>query len=325
MLKEKLVSATSGRNDGMKILNSFKGLKNEFPNIVVGLGNFDGVHIGHQRLIKEVVETAADIGGTAVICTFFPHPTTILDPQNVPLMLMSQQNKEQMMAKLGVDVVVLLPFNKEFAQITAEDFIQEILFNEMNVQRVVVGYNYTFGRRGQGTIETLNKHSNQYNYKLQVIAPVSIEGQVVSSTHIRNLLSEGNVDQAAKFLGYRPCIEGWVVTGDRRGGNTLGFPTANLNLDEKMLAPANGVYSVHVELRGEVFLGVANVGTKPTFNGHGHRNLEVHLLDFNADIYGEKITVKFLRRLRNEKRFNSAHDLVSQINQDIQMALQDRV
>lgn len=308
----------------MKILNSFKGLKNEFPNIVVGLGNFDGVHIGHQQLIKEVVETAANIGGTAVICTFFPHPMAILNPDNVPLMLMSHQSKEEMMAKLGVDVMMLLPFNKEFAQIAAEDFIEKILFNEMNVKSVVVGYNYTFGRRGQGTVETLREYATEYNYQVQVIEPVSLDGQVVSSTQIRNLLLKGDVELAAKFLGYRPFIEGWVVTGDRRG-NKLGFPTANLNLDEHMLTPANGVYSVHVEIRGEVFLGVANVGTKPTFNGQNHRNLEVHLLDFNADIYGEKIKVKFLRRLRNEKRFSSAHDLVSQINLDIQMALLDRV
>lgn len=308
----------------MDILNSYKGLKNQYTRIVLGLGNFDGVHIGHQKLIKTVVESAREIGGTAVICTFFPHPKAVLDPDNAPLMLMSPQDKEQMMEQLGIDVVLQLPFDKEFAKITAEDFIEQILFQEMNVQRIVVGYNYTFGRFGRGTVETLRQYEQQYHYKLQVIPPVSINGQVASSSHIRHLLAMGDVEQAAKFLGYRPRVVGWVVTGDRRG-NTLGFPTANINLDDKIMAPANGVYSVHVEIQGEVFLGVANVGTKPTFNGQGDRNLEVHLLDFNEDIYGEKIKVEFLRRLRNEKRFNSPHDLVNQINLDIQMALQDRV
>lgn len=325
MLTNNLASAAAGRDDRIRVLNSCKGLKDEFNNIVVGLGNFDGVHIGHQQLIKEVVETAAGIGGTAVICTFNPHPMAVLNPDHAPLLLLSQPSKEGIMAKLGVDVLLVLPFNKEFAKITAEYFIKDILFKELAAKKIVVGYNYSFGRQGQGKVETLEKYAQQYHYEVQVIEPVSISNQVVSSTYIRKLLNQGEVGQASNFLGYPPFVKGCVVIGDGRGNKELGFPTANLNLGEQMLTPANGVYSVKVEINGEFFLGLANVGVKPTFNGHRHRNLEVHLLDFDANIYGEQITVNFLRRLRNERKFSSSDDLVSQINRDIKMVLQDRV
>lgn len=309
----------------MIALNSFKGLKNKFSNIVVGIGNFDGVHIGHQKLIKQVINTAENIGGTAVVLTFDPHPLAVLSPKDEPPKLLTRQGKEKMIRCLGADVLLSIPFSLDFAKMTAEQFINDILFSELAVKGVVVGYNYTFGNRGKGNVETLKNYTEKYGYTLQIIDPVSIDDQVVSSTLIRKLLLQGDVEKATRFLGYSPLVEGVVVTGDRRG-NTIGFPTANLELDNKLLSPANGVYSVYVEINKDSYLGVANIGTKPTFNGQsGKRNLEVHLLDFNNNIYGNKIVVKFLRKLRNEKRFNSVSDLISQINQDIEMAISDRV
>ncbi|MEG6615715.1 bifunctional riboflavin kinase/FAD synthetase [Peptococcaceae bacterium 1198_IL3148] len=309
----------------MIVLNSFKGLKNKFHNIVVGIGNFDGVHIGHQKLIKQVINTAKNNEGTAIVMTFDPHPLAVLSPKDEPPKLLSQQAKEKMMQCLGIDALLSIPFNLDFANMTPEQFINDILFEELAVQGIVVGYNYTFGNRGLGDVTTLKKYQEKYGYTLQVIEPVTINDQVVSSTLIRKMLLEGEVEKATKFLGYTPFVEGIVVTGDRRG-NTIGFPTANLELSDKLLSPANGVYSVHVEINDDTYLGVANIGTKPTFNGQSnYRNLEVHLLDFNDDIYGDTIVVKFLRRLRNEKRFNSVSDLITQINQDIEMTISNRV
>ncbi|MBM7854443.1 riboflavin kinase/FMN adenylyltransferase [Desulfohalotomaculum tongense] len=308
----------------MIVKNSFQGLKNKFRNIVVGLGNFDGVHIGHQKLITKVVDTARSINGTATIFTFNPHPLAVLDPKNDPPKLLSQQNKEKIMGKLGVDVILSIPFNYQFAKIEPEDFIKKVLHQQMGVCDVVVGYNFSFGRKGRGTADTLRQYAEKYRYTLHVIPPVTIGEQVVSSTVIRKMLLAGDVETAAKLLGYLPFVQGVVVTGDRRG-NAIGFPTANINLNSKTLAPANGVYSVHVEINGETYLGVANIGRKPTFNKTGGtRNLEVHLLDFSGNIYGQLITVKFLRRLRSEQRFNSVNELICQIEQDIQMALSHR-
>ncbi|MTI82249.1 MAG: bifunctional riboflavin kinase/FAD synthetase [Firmicutes bacterium] len=307
----------------MIVKNSFQGLKNKFRNIVVGMGNFDGVHIGHQKLIKNVVKEARSINGTAVVFTFSPHPLAVLNPEKDPPKLLSQQNKEHIIGKLGVDVVLSIPFDMQFAKISPDEFIRKVLYEELNVRRVVVGYNFSFGNMGKGTPETLNKYSDQYGYLVNVISPVTLDNQVVSSTVIRGLILEGNVDRAAELLGYTPFLTGTVITGERRG-NTIGFPTANLNLDNKMLVPANGVYSVHVKINGDTYLGVANIGCKPTFNNGNNRNLEVHLLDFSGDLYGQEIRVSFIRHLRSEQKFNSVNELINQIRQDIEMALSDR-
>lgn len=309
----------------MIVKDSFQGLKDRFRRIVVGLGNFDGVHIGHQKLITKVVNTARSIGGTAVIFTFNPHPMAVLNPQDDPPKLTTQQAKEKLMGGLGVDVILSVPFTSNFAKLTPEQFIKEVLVDELAVKSVVVGYNYTFGNRGLGNPDTLKMFSEEYGYNVEVIPPISIDGQVVSSTIIRRLIFEGDVETARKFLGHAPYVDGIVVTGDRRG-NTIGFPTANLNFDQGMVIPAKGVYSVHVAINRDTHLGVANVGIKPTFNGAGGKiNLEVHLLDFVGDIYGKMITVSFIRRLRSEKRFNSVQELVSQIQLDIEKALVDRI
>ncbi len=307
----------------MIVTNSFAGIKDKFKNIVVGMGNFDGVHVGHQKLMHMVVDRARSINGTAVVFTFNPHPLAVLDPKSDPPKLLTQKAKERIIAGLGIDVILSVPFSTEFAKINPEDFIHNVLYKELAVRGIVVGYNFTFGNRGLGCSDTLKQFAAKYNYTIDVIPAVTIEGQVVSSTLIRKLLKEGNIKKAEQLLGYKPFIEGIVISGDRRG-NTLGFPTANIALDNNLVTPPNGVYSVHVQVNDDVYLGVANIGTKPTFNSGSERNLEVHLLDFKGDLYGQEVTVNFLRRLRNEQRFNSVNDLVNQIQQDIKMALIDR-
>ncbi len=304
----------------MLVYESLTGLKDRYPNITVALGNFDGIHLGHQRLIGEAVAIARRNNGTAAVLTFHPHPMAVLKPELAPPMLLDQEAKRRMMAELGVDILILLPFTLNFAQLSPEEFIKDVLVKQLNVKAIVIGYNYSFGHRGRGNPETIWKYADECCYTLSVIPPVKVGSQVVSSTLIRNKLAEGDVAAAQKLLGYYPFTEGTVVLGDRRG-NTLGFPTANIDCPAGMMVPARGVYSVHVDMDGETYLGVANVGTKPTFNGSNQRiNIEVHLLDFCGDIYGKKIKVKYVRRLRDERKFSSITDLVNQIQADVQSA-----
>lgn len=307
----------------MRVYENLSGLKDRYANITLALGNFDGIHLGHQRLIGEAVEIARRSNGTAAVLTFDPHPMQVLKPELAPPMLLDRDAKRLKMAQLGVDVLLLLPFTREFARLSPEEFIKEILVEQLKVTGIVVGYNYTFGHKGQGTPDTLWKYADECGYELYVIPPVKLSNQVVSSTLIRSQLAEGNVTTARKLLGYYPFTEGTVVLGDRRG-NTLGFPTANIDCPEGMMVPANGVYSVRVELDGDTFLGVANVGTKPTFHHNNLRpNIEVHLLDFCGDIYGKTIKVNYLRRLRDERKFSSITDLVNQIQIDVHSARND--
>lgn len=300
----------------MQLFSHWHDLKYKHKNLVIGLGNFDGVHIGHQKLILELVNLAKEVKGTPAVFTFHPHPLAVLTPENCPPQLLSQKSKQKFIAKLGVQILLQVPFDLKLAGLSPENFVKSILIKELNVRGLVVGYNYTFGHRGRGTPALLEELSSGYGYELKVIPPVMVEGQAVSSTLIRNLLIKGEVSQAAKYLGYYPFTEGLVVAGKKRGGRTLGFPTANLELDHNILVPANGVYSAKVHLDQDTYLGVANIGVKPTFQDE-RRNIEVHLLDFCRDLYGQKIKISFTSRLRGEKRFATPSDLVKQIERDI--------
>ncbi|SHI43869.1 bifunctional riboflavin kinase/FAD synthetase [Desulfofundulus thermosubterraneus] len=304
----------------MKVYETWEGMRNQYANLMVGLGNFDGVHLGHRQLICKMVTAARERKATPAVFTFHPHPLAVLDPEHAPPLLLTPHAKEKIMCRLGVEVLLRVPFTAEFARIGPREFIEEVLFRGLGVKTVFVGYNYTFGYRGEGTPELLKEYSRKYGFEVHVVPPVTVDGQVVSSTLIRSLLLAGEVTKAARFMGYYPFVEGQVVTGDRRG-STLGFPTANLNPEEGLLIPANGVYSVEVEVDGDRFLGVANIGTKPTFNAKNVRpNIEVHLLDFQGDLYGRWILVRFRRRLREERRFASVAELVAQIQKDIHQA-----
>lgn len=304
----------------MHIYNTWQGIGKKYHNICVGLGNFDGLHVGHQRLISDLVAKAKKDSGVPAVFTFYPHPMKVLKPDNAPPMLLSQQAKQKMIAGMGVELLLLVPFSFDFASLTPEEFITEILHRELRVRSVFIGYNYTFGRGGKGNPETLARAGREFGFDVHVIQQVAIGGTPVSSTLIRNLLHEGEVLEARKYLGYCPFVEGEVVVGEMRG-RTLGFPTANISLDGEILVPANGVYAVEVRVDGDNYLGVANIGVKPTFHGDGVvRNLEVHLLDFYGDLYGQRIKVYFTGRLRDERRFSSPGELVEQIRIDISRA-----
>lgn len=300
----------------MKIYNQWKNIRNKHKKIVVGLGNFDGVHVGHRKLITSLVLEASRIGGTATVFTFHPHPLEILTGK-APPKLISQETKQFLFWQLGVEVLLLMPFTLAFAYQSPDEFIERVLVEELDVKAVFVGYNYTFGKDGKGTPTKLIDGGMRYGFSVHVIPPVYLDGLPVSSTLIRNLLADGEVFLAKKLLGDYPFVEGVVTTGEKIGRN-MGFPTANLDLKDGLTVPANGVYAVKVQVDGDEYTGVANIGIKPTMlKSSPVPKLEVHLLDFQADLYGKSLKVFFNRRIREEKKFASLDDLAEQIRLDI--------
>lgn len=284
-------------------------------NIVVALGNFDGVHLGHRELIRETVAIARDIGGTPALLTFDPHPMKILQPEASPAQLLSRDDKIKILNEMGIQVLIIASFSRDMAVMSPENFVHDVLHEIIDARGIVVGYNYTFGHKGKGSPDMLQKFAPNYGYRLKVVPPVLAGGHEVSSTLIRQLLLAGEVDRAGQLLGYHPFIRGRVTTGDRRG-REMGFPTANLDLPEDILVPANGVYAVKVFVNGDVHCGVANIGIKPTFVHNQPKNLEVHIFDFAEDIYNAGMKVEFLTRLREERSFRDSGELVRQINAD---------
>ncbi|MEW6770562.1 MAG: bifunctional riboflavin kinase/FAD synthetase [Bacillota bacterium] len=305
----------------MEVLTDYRGLRHFYPHICIGLGNFDGVHLGHRQLINQLVAHARRRGGTAVVFTFEPHPAVVLRPQTAPPLLLAPELKRQFIAGLGVDLFLAVPFTRDFAAVRPEVFVREVLVGELGARAVFVGYNYTFGHRGAGTPETLQELAAEHGFEVKIVPPVTVEGQPVSSTLIRKLIAEGRVEEARRFLGYYPVFAGTVVAGENRGAK-MGFPTANLEVEDRILVPANGVYAVKVRADGEAFSGVANIGVCPTFAGNTsrRRRIEVFLFDFCGDLYGKRLEVSFTKRLREERRFESAAELIEQIQRDVAVA-----
>lgn len=304
----------------MDVITNLENLTHPLKNPVLTIGNFDGVHMGHMALFDMVKERAAAIGGQSVIMTFEPHPLKVMRPGNGPLLITSTQQKLELIKDTGVDILLCLPFTQEFADISAETFVRDILIGRIGLKEIVVGYDYCFGNRRQGDIGLLKEMGENLRFKVHVVDPVIIHNLPVSSTSIRNLLRAGNLEKAREFLGRDYQICGTVVKGANRGGRLLGFPTANLKLDEELI-PREGVYAVTILLDEEAYYGVTNIGFNPTF-GNAALSVETHLLDFSGDLLGKTIRINFLLRIRDEKTFGSVEELADQITSDIQQARQ---
>ena len=303
----------------MQIIEDLEKIDKPFHNAVMTIGNFDGVHIGHQALFHEVIERADALGGTSVAMTFNPHPLRVLRPNGHPPLITIYQQKVELIASAGIDVFIGVPFTGEFAAIPALSFITDLLVRRIGMRAIVVGQDYTFGRNREGNIDLLREMSGPLGYEVVVAGWIRSPGATtdrISSTRIRELVQVGQMAQAEKMLGRHYQIRGTVEVGRRRGAALLGFPTANITLQDE-LCPATGVYAVTVELAGELFPAVANIGFSPTFDDHVF-TVEVHLLDFNRDIYGQAIRVNFIERIRDEIRFASLKDLSDQIRRDVE-------
>jgi len=289
----------------------------------VAIGNFDGVHIGHQALLHTVVEKAAAIDGTSVALTFDPHPMRVLKENDHPPLITLSEQKTELIARAGIDVLITIPFTMEFANITARSFVEDLLAGRIGMTAMVVGNDYSFGRNREGTIEMLHQWSPELNYEVLLvdwIQPSNGSAQRISSTRVRELVMDGRMDEAKKLLGRYYQIRGIVATGRNRGGRLLGFPTANINLQDE-LCPKMGIYAVTVEYEEQIYKGVANIGYSPTFDDHIF-TVEVHILDFEQNIYEKPIRVNFIARLRDEIKFDGIDSLADQIRRDIENARQ---
>jgi riboflavin kinase/FMN adenylyltransferase len=302
----------------MKIIEHLEQIIEPFKNAVIAIGNFDGVHIGHQALFHEVIEKSEAIGGTSIAMTFEPHPIRVLKKNDHPPLITLYEQKAELIERTGIDVLICVPFTHEFASLTAAEFVLDLLVRKIGMKAIVVGEDYSFGKNREGNIDLLRSYAPQYGFEVIVanwIKAAKNLPQRISSTKIRELIIDGQMEQAEKMLGRHYQIRGTVVTGRDRGGRLLGIPTANINLSDE-LCPKTGIYAVTVECRNQHRKGVANIGYSPTFEDHQF-TVEVHILDFNDTIYGEKIRVNFIRRIRDEKKFASISDLIDQIKRDI--------
>lgn len=299
----------------MTVITDLGELEKPLKNPVLTIGNFDGVHKGHLALFDKVKTLARDIQGQSVVMTFEPHPIKVVKPGNGPPLITPVEQKLKLIAEAGIDVILCLPFNKEFAAISADDFVNELLVKKIGVKEIVVGYDYSFGAGRRGNIDFLRKMGEELGFKVHVVEPIHLNDTLVSSTSIRNLVKEGNLPEAKRLLGRDYQITGIVKTGMGRGSKILGFPTANLiPVDE--LIPKKGVYAVKAYIYNKEYNGVCNIGLNPTFGGTS-LSIETHVLDFSGDIVGEKFTIKFISRLREEKTFKSKDELAEQIKKDV--------
>ncbi|NWH05371.1 bifunctional riboflavin kinase/FAD synthetase [Desulfobacter latus] len=304
----------------MELIEDLNQIKAPFKNAVITIGNFDGVHKGHQALLNQVIEKGTRIGGTCIAMTFEPHPLRALGLSSPPLITRRDQ-KIELIESSGIDVLLCLPFDKAFAQISAQEFIEDILVKKIGMKTIIIGPDYTFGKNRIGNIALLKSKEKEFGYETIVpdwIKDVETGTERISSTKIRNLVMDGHVDRAKHYLGRYYQIRGKVIKGRERGGSQLGCPTANIKLHDE-LCPKFGVYAVTVETIHGNFNGVANIGYSPTF-GDGMFTIEVHILDFKEDIYDSRIRVNMVERLRDEIKFSNIEQLSNQIKKDIQKA-----
>ncbi|SHI69575.1 FMN adenylyltransferase /riboflavin kinase [Malonomonas rubra DSM 5091] len=303
----------------MEILNNLSPDKNAAGPCVVSLGNFDGVHLGHRELFRQLVAMAKNKQCRSVVYTFSPHPLKVLFPDKSPLLLNTPDEKRRLIEASHIDTLIEAPFTQKFAAMSPERFVDEILVAALQARGLVIGYDYAFGKNRAGNAEFLQRYCSEKGIDVLVLQPVGSDGLPYSSTRIRQMLMEGKVAEAVNLLGRHYNLEGTVVAGKQRG-RKLGFPTANLVTDKEQL-PAAGVYAVKVRYRLQEYNGVVNLGKCPTF-ANDKSTIEVHLLDFSGDLYGDKIRIYFVERLRDEKTFSGLQELTAAIEADIVRARQ---
>jgi riboflavin kinase/FMN adenylyltransferase len=296
-------------NDTLNKFSSYTG---------VGLGNFDGLHIGHMALINTLIRESRLNGLSSVVYTFTRHPENILRKKLITPLLLTESKKIELLSETTLDNVYFDEFNEVFSRLSPEEFVVDILKNKLNIKLAVAGYDYRFGYKGAGDIPQLKELGNKYGFKVVVIPPITCDNEIISSTRIRECVTKGELETAYKLLGRNYSIIAQVVSG-RRVGNTIGFPTANIHPEKFLVLPHNGVYITKTLLNGRLYNSMTNVGFNPTFEDVRQKTVETHIIDFNQDIYGEKIEVFFLKKIRDEKKFSSVDALVKQITQDMKV------
>lgn len=303
----------------MKIYNHIDDFV-KISNAVVTIGTFDGVHIGHQKIIARLLEVARQKKGETVILTFFPHPRMILHPEDHEIKLISTMSeKAERLEKLGIDHLIITPFTRDFSNLSPQDYIKNVLVDKIGTKQIIIGYDHRFGKDREGGMEHLQKFASDFNFEVEEIPEQDINDVAVSSTKIRSAILSGDVKTAHDFLGYSFHLTGKVIKGDQIG-RTLGFPTANLFVEETYkLIPADGIYAVSLKIKinalAKTYYGMAYIGHRPTINGMTH-NIEVNIFDFNEDIYGANIQIDFHHFIRGDEKFLSLETLKAQLAKD---------
>lgn len=300
-------------NDDMKIFHSLEEITN-IEDTVVALGNFDGVHKGHQQIIARTVRSAKAVGLASAVFTFSNHPSAVLGKGEPVKNILYAEEKIRIIEEMGIDYLISIPFTEEILQMSPQEFVQAILVDRLHIREAYCGFNYTFGYRASGTPEVLMHEGLRHGFGLHVQEPYTIDGVLVSSTYIRQLIQEGRMEEATKFMGRMYAIGGEVIVGNQLG-RTIGFPTMNLVIDETMVTPPNGVYITYCTIEGVRYPAVTNVGNKPTI-GQYAKNIETNVFNFDEDTYGKYINVEFVRWTRPERKFDGLDELKAQIQSD---------
>ncbi|MEQ9378693.1 MAG: bifunctional riboflavin kinase/FAD synthetase [Imperialibacter sp.] len=303
----------------MKVVEGIARLDHD-GYMVVTAGTFDGVHVGHKAILQQVCEQASIHNGKSVVITFWPHPKFILGDASTLKLLSTWKEKEELFRKSGIDFLVKIPFTKEFSELTGDAFIRQVLVDAIGTKKLIIGYDHKFGKNREGSFEYLQENASQYGFEVEEIPRQDIDHIGISSTKVRKALMEGNIEHANEFLGYHYMLEGKVVEGDNIGTG-LGFPTANLHIEESFkLIPADGIYAVTVDFKGKSFDGMLYIGNRPTLQA-SPKTIEVNIFNFDQSIYGERIRVNFVALLRKDQRFDSLEMLKQQLIVDKEQAI----
>jgi riboflavin kinase/FMN adenylyltransferase len=299
----------------VKIYHSTAAFNIPQKTSIVTIGTFDGVHIGHQEIIKNLVRNAHRNNNKSVILTFFPHPRMVLQKGSDLKLLSTLEEKIVLLKKTGLDFLIIEPFTKDFSRLTALDFVRNILIQQLKIKKLVIGYDHHFGRNREGNFEQLKEYGVVYDFEVEEIPAQDIKNVAVSSTKIRKALEDGNIEKANTYLGYEFMLTGKIIHG-KGLGKQWNYPTINIHIEESYkLIPKSGVYVVKTSIKDINVFGIMNIGYRPTIGGK-HQTIEVHLLDFNADLYGKNIQVQLAYRLRDEQKFSSIDELFTQIKRD---------
>jgi riboflavin kinase/FMN adenylyltransferase len=302
------------KNISLKIFQSINEY-NSLKKSIVTIGTFDGVHIGHQKILYKVIETADKENCTSVVLTFFPHPRMVIQNDESIKLLNSIQEKKQLFEKLNLNNLIIHPFDEVFSQLTAEEFVSKILVEKLNLKKIIIGYDHRFGKNRTANIDDLKLYGEKYNFEVEQISAQEIDEIAVSSTKVRTALLNGEITKANSYLGYNYSLSGVVVQG-KKIGRTIGFPTANIQIEvDYKLIPKKGVYLVKSTIQNNTVFGLMNIGNRPTVDGK-NQSIEVYFLDFDHDLYNQSITVEFIDFIREEQKFNSLDDLKNQIEKD---------
>ena len=298
----------------MKIVQNTSNFSDKEKTYVT-IGTFDGVHFGHQKIIEKLIDEAKKAGKKSVVLTFFPHPRMVLQ-KDVSLELINTiEERATLLEKTGLDYLIIHPFSKEFSRMTALEFVRDILVNQLNISKLIIGYDHHFGKNREGNITQLTEYSHLYDFKVEEIPAQDIDDVSVSSTKIRRALATGNLKTANNFLGYNFMLNGNVVNGKKLGGK-IGYPTANIDINESYkLIPKTGVYIVKSAIDEKTIFGIMNIGNRPTVNGN-HQTIEVHFFDFNQNLYDRNLTIELIYFLRDEEKFDSVEILIQQLKKD---------